>query len=330
MVQYWRHEADMRCYSLCSHLVPARSQPNATDPKSKDNRPRRHQQREKKADHDSQAPNKPAPIETQRQPATATANQNGGGIQPQNEEQPIRIVSPIPPVTVRGSVSELVGLIATVVLAVVGIIGIVVALRTLRVIGRQTDALVNSERAWIIAELVPTARKFESIGWQRSVGSTGWAVMSEEEIRNGEHLRHRLRFINMGRTAADISRYEVHCGLFDWKNSSLRIEFIHYNGDFNRTLAGSDAIEMPDEIIDVDEFVKNPAAEVYTFKHWMVVLVSVTYRHVFSDREIENEVFRFVFNPKTFRMERRQASDADKKQARELNGSASNWKQFGY
>jgi hypothetical protein len=65
---------------------------------------------------------------------------------------------------------------------------------------KSAQAFVNSERAWVIAELIPMARRFEIVGWQRSVGSM-WATMSEEEISRGEHLRHRLRFINLGRTA---------------------------------------------------------------------------------------------------------------------------------
>jgi len=141
--------------------------------------------------------------------------------------------------------------------------------------------------------------------------------MSTEEILRGEHLRHGIKFTNMGRTAADIGAYQIHIGFFDWKNETLNIEQIEHNGDFSRVLGGSEATEMlEDVVLDIHEFAKNPAAEVHAWKNWLVVLVSVTYRHVFSHKEA-NEVFRFVFNPRTGRMRRAQVTEADKKQARD-------------
>jgi len=180
----------------------------------------------------------------------------------------------------------------------------------------NAQAVIDAERAWVIAEVAPTARHFDD-GWYRRVDSE-WTRLSTAETFRGEHLKHGLKFINMGRTAAQVSGYAVHCGLFDWKRGILKIQVIHYNGDFNHTLGGSDVIEIPDEIIDVNEFVKDPAAGIDSFKNRMVVLVSVNYRHIFSHADVEEEVFRFVFNPRTMRMERRQATEADKKQSRDM------------
>src|SRR6266851_9802131 len=65
-------------------------------------------------------------------------------------------------------------------------------------------AFINSERAWVIAELVPICAKFGQ--WVRPVGNGGWATLSEEEILDGVHLRHKLKFTNMGRTPAHLLR----------------------------------------------------------------------------------------------------------------------------
>lgn len=77
------------------------------------------------------------------------------------------------------------------------------------------------------------------------------------------------------------------------------------------------AVKPPNKVIDINEFVTNLATEASTWKHWMVVLVSVTYQHIFSDAELQNEVYRFVFDVKGMRMERRKTTEEDKKQTQD-------------
>src|SRR5207253_7215473 len=71
----------------------------------------------------------------------------------------------------------------------------------------SAEALVNAERAWVTAELVPNCARFGNL-WHRPAGS-GWAALSEEEVLNGDHLNHKLKFTNMGRTPAHILRYQI-------------------------------------------------------------------------------------------------------------------------
>jgi hypothetical protein len=70
-------------------------------------------------------------------------------------------------VAITSGITEWIGIISSIVLAVVGLIGIVVAICTLAVIRRQTDAtekaanaaelnaqaLISSERAWVLVEI---------------------------------------------------------------------------------------------------------------------------------------------------------------------------------
>jgi hypothetical protein len=64
-------------------------------------------------------------------------------------------------------------------------------------------------------------------------------------------------------------------------------------------------------------FASNPAAEIDTRKNSLVMLVSVSYQHVFSGAELESEVFRFVYNLKKMNVRRAATTEADKKQARD-------------
>lgn len=189
----------------------------------------------------------------------------------------------------------------------------------------SVKAIMKAERAWVIADLVPMARCVDELGWCHWWGGaeqhkmSEWNRLTAEEVLRGEHLRHGLRFINMGRTAARITGYEIHSGFYDHKKDAFRIEAIRYNRDYNRMLSAENQTEtLPGVVIEIHEFVNNAAAEVGppTWKNWMVVLVSVTYEHVFSVNGPESDVFRFVFDNKSESMQRGAATQKDKEQIR--------------
>jgi len=83
-------------------------------------------------------------------------------------------------------------------------------------------------------------------------------------------------------------------------------------------MLGAEEEVSTEEVIGVHEFVNDPDAGVGppTWKNWMVVLIVVTYQHVFSAMDVESDVFRFAFNYTNSRMERRATTDGDKEQAR--------------
>src|SRR5271156_5506567 len=51
----------------------------------------------------------------------------------------------------------------------------------MKIMQSQADALVNSGRAWVIAELVPICGMFGG-DWHRPSGTGGWVGLSEDEI----------------------------------------------------------------------------------------------------------------------------------------------------
>lgn len=179
----------------------------------------------------------------------------------------------------------------------------------------SAEALVKSERAWVIADLIPMGYRNNGV-WAVKWENGGSRLATTEEVLRGVPLRHRLSFTNMGRSAARIKGYQIHCGFFDHKRELLRIEHIQYNNDFERMIAGGGTTGILPETIDIHQFVSNPAAKVDSFETWMVVLINVTYEHIFTTGEPETALFRFAFDTKDLRMERRAVTEADQKQAR--------------
>lgn len=188
------------------------------------------------------------------------------------------------------------------------------ALLNAQAASKSVDAIIRSERAWVIAELFPMAKK-KSGQYFRWVGGGNAVPMEPERILRGEHLQHGLKFVNMGRTMARITAFEFHCGFYDHKRDALRVERIDYNGDYNRMLAAGDEVST-DVVIDIHEFVHNPGAEIGppTWKNWIVVLVSVTYDHVFISEGPQDEIFRFIFDIQTQAMRRIATAEGDKEQ----------------
>jgi hypothetical protein len=148
----------------------------------------------------------------------------------------------------------------------------------------QADALVNSERAWVVAELVPQAAKFGD-HWCRFVGS-GHASMTPEEILAGHHLRHKLKFTNMGRTPAQIFSFTIRysClgeGVTDLpENAGGNQASTH---PFEHLLAGNgEAVEIGDPIVDVGKYIEHEFDAIKSLKKTGVIHGSVKYRHMFS------------------------------------------------
>jgi hypothetical protein len=153
----------------------------------------------------------------------------------------------------------------------------------------NVQAIINSERAWIAAELIPMALNFDKIGWHRRMGSN-WAAMSTEEVLRGDHLRHKLRFTNMGRTPAFIIKWEIKC-----VRTHLPIELVTFGQPY-RSLAGGASMDIEDEFVDVSSYTKE-GADLTWFKG------SISYRHCFSESEVIEEPFAYFLNQKSSRLE---------------------------
>jgi hypothetical protein len=171
---------------------------------------------------------------------------------------------------------------------------------------KSAEALINSERAWVIAELVPICVKFSD--WCRPAGN-GWAMLSDEEIRNGVHMRHKLKFTNMGRTPAHILRYRVSYSCFDKGVTSLprgrvtslshgTVEIQDSVRTFDHLLGATDSIEVP-EIVDVYEYLRNRIKGINELENTAVFHGWVEYQHVFSDSEVVKVSFCYSYKPST-------------------------------
>jgi len=175
----------------------------------------------------------------------------------------------------------------------------------MRIAQSQANALVNSERAWVIAELVPICRMIGN-HWHRPSGTGSWVHMSESECVDGRHLEHMLKFTNMGRTPAHILRYELSYACLDKgvttfdggsvaKQDSVRA--------FDHLLAASDWIDAP-QIVDVNEYIKRRMPGIMKLDNTAVFDGWVEYLHVFSNSEVVRAPFCYVYKPSTSGLER--------------------------
>jgi len=157
-------------------------------------------------------------------------------------------------------------------------------LKQMAIMQSQADALVNSERAWVVAELVPQAVKFGD-HWCRFVGS-GHASMSTEEILAGHHLRYKLKFTNMGRTPAQIFSFTIRysClgeGVTDLPENAGGNQAS--TRPFEHLLAGNgEAVEIGEPIVDVGKYIEHDFDAIKSLKKTAVIHGSVKYRHMFS------------------------------------------------
>jgi hypothetical protein len=172
---------------------------------------------------------------------------------------------------------------------------------------KSAEPLINSERAWIIAELVPICVEFGGL-WSRPVGSI-WATLSDEEILNGVHMRHKLKLTNMGRTPAHILRYRVSYSCLGKGVTSLprgrvtslsrgTVEIQDSVLTFDHLLGATDSIEVP-EVVDVNEYMKNRIKGIKELENTAVFHGWVEYQHVFSDSEVVKVSFCYSYKPST-------------------------------
>ena len=175
-----------------------------------------------------------------------------------------------------------------------GIVAIIVAICTLKIIVRQTaaiekqaNAMINSERAWVIVELIPICRRFDKVGWCRPVVNN-WAQLSDEEIVAGEHRKHRLKVTNMGRTPATILRCQIEYS-FVGGSEVKRIEV----AGLDLALGGDKSTDRP--IIDIDGLQSSLITEVGDSKKNVDFRGTVEYQTVFDASEVYVALFRYIY-----------------------------------
>jgi hypothetical protein len=205
-------------------------------------------------------------------------------------------------------------------LVAVGIGGILVAINTLKTLKDQTratmlaaeaakassDALIASERAWVVAELSPIATHYADRLWRRDIGGVRQPLIPAEVLR-AEHLWHLLKLTNMGRTPAHILSFRIGYSCLPEGVTELPENAI---GDpveemrFDRLLAAGDALEISEPIVKVQDYFKDDLTAIYDFKRTAVFYGWVEYQHVFSESDVLKEPFVYSFSPTNLRLNR--------------------------
>lgn len=189
-------------------------------------------------------------------------------------------------------------------LVIVGIAASIYALLTLRAIRRQSDAIIRSERAWVVAELVPICAKSGG-EWCRPSGTGSYVALSEDEILNGYHLRHKLRIKNTGRTGATILKFKLGHILLGTEATDIPAEDAIKDieiFEFDHVLSGNESTEAMDA--DINKMVGNSIKAVGDSKKIIGFSGLVEYQTVFSDTEVQKARFRYVYIPSTQRLDR--------------------------
>jgi hypothetical protein len=177
----------------------------------------------------------------------------------------------------------------TMLLVLIGVCGIGAALRTLKAIEKQAEAAVNAERAWLVAELVPTATKHGSRFLIPADGYTG--ELSGEDMAGSKHFQYQLKVTNMGKTPAVITKYTI-----KRSNGTDEGTLIDFELPYRSIGAGG---QWYFYALDVDGESTNYRADDHVF-----FFGNVSYQHVFSRRDTVLEPFAYSLKRDTGRLER--------------------------
>jgi hypothetical protein len=184
----------------------------------------------------------------------------------------------------------------------------------MKIMRSQADALVNSERAWVIAELIPICRLLGG-SWHRPTGTGSWVGMDEDAILGGDYLRQTLRCTNMGRTPAHILRYQISYSCLDKGVTSLAGGTVAKQDSirvFDHLLPATDRIDVP-ETVDVHDYIKERMVGITKLENTAVIHGWVEYLHVFNDYDAVKAPFCYVYRPSTMGLERVPDTRASKK-----------------
>ena len=168
---------------------------------------------------------------------------------------------------------------------------------------KSAEALINSERAWVIAELVPEAMRFMDNRWYRFVGDKPVA-MSATELLAGHHLRYRLKLTNMGRTPAQIYWLTIRYNCLKQGETDLPInaEGNHVSiRSFEHLLGDGNAIETG-ESVDVGFYIQEEADAIKALDKTAVIHGTIKYRHMFSTTDDCYADFCYSYKPSEQRL----------------------------
>lgn len=180
------------------------------------------------------------------------------------------------------------------------------SVKQLNILQSQTDALVNSERAWLIAELVPIYRRLTNGLWARPTETGGWDYVSNADLLSGEHLKHKLRVTNMGRTPAHVLRFGISYRLLDKGVTTFAGKSVAHQEDthiFDRLLPAGESADVSD-VVHIHAYITNQRPGIVKLENSAVFDGWVEYLHIFNNSEVVRAPFRYVFKPSMVGLER--------------------------
>ncbi len=162
---------------------------------------------------------------------------------------------------------------------------------------KSAEALISSERAWVIAELIPQAARASDNQWYRFVGDMR-VHMGVEEILAGHHLRYKLKLTNMGRTPAQIFGITLiyTClgeGIADLRSMGERGAKSYHSVE--HLLGGNGQTIEIEELIDVGNYMQDDRDSIDQLKKTAVIRGRVKYRHIFSTTDDCFSEFCYVY-----------------------------------
>jgi len=181
---------------------------------------------------------------------------------------------------------------------------------------KSAEALINSERAWVVAELVPICARFGGT-WHRPSG-VSWVSMSPAETLEGDHLMHKFKLTNMGQTPAHILRYSIgYLREVDTEGAELRMiePLSRPEIEFDRLISGNDSIEVT--TVDVAEHIRSRITEIGDSNATGIVSGLVKYQHVFSDTAVVEVRFAYFYDPSSGSLRKIPMRKPDKEKANE-------------
>ena len=161
---------------------------------------------------------------------------------------------------------------------------------------RSTAALINSERAWVVPELIPHSYQGKDGRWYRQ----DHVPLTTEEVLVGSHLLYSLKLTNMGRTPAQILGFEMRytClpeGVRDLPTDPSG-EAVEYH-EFHHLLRGEgNAIEVGLPVVDAGLHMRDSWDAIRKLEKTAVFHGSVKYRHMFSTTEDSHADFCYVYS----------------------------------
>ncbi|MGA1999244.1 MAG: hypothetical protein ABSG52_04575 [Terriglobales bacterium] len=218
------------------------------------------------------------------------------------------IVRELPPVTVNPHKRDLAdwGYWAfSGLLVVVGSLQVWLLCKTLRAVKASADAaflnaqaVINAERAWVVAELHPMGKKRNDKHWVDDSGT----LFTTEQLLGGKHEEYSLRIKNIGRTPAQIISFEMSysClseGVTQLPSSSPDVSHV---SDFEHLLANSDPIEILPPF-NPGPYMKDSWLDIKALKKTAVFHGWVKYRHMLSDEDCWWD-YCYVYTPSLDRL----------------------------